>query len=108
MDILEGRCDRKVVGGKLFRIKVLLELEGQKCSIRRLTILGDFFMHPEEAIEGLEETIRKAFNGGQDLSISVTMYLNANGATLYGGSPIDLSSAVTDAVDDAMTHVKGA
>lgn len=108
MDRLEGRCDRKVVGGKMFRIGVVLEREGQVCAMRRLTVLGDFFMHPEEAIEGLEASICEAYNSGQDLAAAVVRFLDTNGAQLYGGTPVDLTGAVLDAVDDAIFPVKGA
>lgn len=108
MDSLEGRCDRKVVGGKLFRIRVVLEREGRVCIMRRLTVLGDFFMHPEEAIEGLEASICDAFNMGQDVPAAVVRFLDTSGAQLYGGTPVDLAGAVLDAVDDALSRVKGA
>lgn len=108
MDRLEGRCDRKVVGGKLFRIKVHLEREGQSSSMKHLTIMGDFFMHPEESIEGLEKALCEAYNRGRDLSVAVTMFLDTSGVTLYGGSSVDLSSAVLDAVHNALSPTRGA
>ncbi len=108
MDVLEGRCDRKVVGGKLFRISVLLERDGQDCFMKQLTILGDFFMHPEESIEGLEEAVRIAYDNGQDLNVAILRYVAQNAVTLYGGSSVDLSAAVLDAVDDALSPTGGA
>jgi hypothetical protein len=107
LDVLEGRCDRKVVGGKLFRIKVILERDGQDCTMKQLTILGDFFMHPEESIEGLEEAVRMAYNNDQNLNVAILIYVAQNAVTLYGGSSVDLSSAVLDAVDDALSQKRG-
>ncbi len=46
-------ADYKAEGGKLLRVRLTLG-EGQPCQIRDIKITGDFFMHPEEAIERLE------------------------------------------------------
>lgn len=48
-------ADYKAEGGKLLRVKLTLG-EGQPHTgqIRDIKIMGDFFMHPEEAIERLE------------------------------------------------------
>jgi hypothetical protein len=107
VDSLEGGCDRKVVGGKMFRVRVSVEREGQECRMRRLTVLGDFFMHPEEAIEGLEASVCEAYNSGQDLAAAVVRFLDRSGAQLYGGTPVDLTGAVLDAVDDALSKEQG-
>jgi len=65
---------------------------------------GDFFMHPEESVEGLEDSISDAYNKGQDLAAGVTRCLDREGAVLYGGGPVDISGAVLDAVNDALTR----
>jgi lipoate-protein ligase A len=46
-------ADYKAEGGKLLRVRLTIG-EGQPCQIRDIKITGDFFMHPEEAIERLE------------------------------------------------------
>ena len=46
----EGRADYKVPGGKLIRVR-LIHRNGIIESVR---FNGDFFMHPEEAMEKLE------------------------------------------------------
>ncbi|MCS7098416.1 MAG: hypothetical protein NZ922_05530 [Candidatus Methanomethyliaceae archaeon] len=45
---------KKVEGGKLVKVKILEE-EG---IIKEIRIAGDFFVHPEEAIEELEEFLK--------------------------------------------------
>lgn len=47
-------ADYKVQGGKLLRVR--LQVDAAHC-ITALTITGDFFMHPEEALETLEQAL---------------------------------------------------
>ena len=49
-------ADYKAQGGKLLRVR--LEVSGDV--IRAITITGDFFMHPEEALEQLERLLTGA------------------------------------------------
>ncbi len=51
--ISEGRADYKVSGGKLIRVRVWHDGD----IIRKLRFNGDFFAHPEESIEELEESL---------------------------------------------------
>ena len=48
-----GRVEFKVPGGKL----IAAEAEAEGGRIVRVKITGDFFMHPEEAIEDLEGSL---------------------------------------------------
>jgi lipoate-protein ligase A len=48
-----GRVEFKVPGGKL----IAAEAEAEGGQIVRVKITGDFFMHPEEAIEELEDSL---------------------------------------------------
>jgi len=70
-------ADYKAEGGKLLRV----HLEVVKNVIQFIKITGDFFMHPEEAIEALEqgltlvewnalavrEKVQEFFNGGVEV-----------------------------------------
>ncbi|MGC9468913.1 MAG: lipoate protein ligase C-terminal domain-containing protein [Anaerolineae bacterium] len=49
-------ADHKVTGGKLLRVRLTLEDAANKAPprIHTLRLTGDFFMHPEDAIEELE------------------------------------------------------
>ncbi len=51
--ISEGRADYKVPGGKLIRVRVW----HRNGIIEKVRFHGDFFIHPEEAIEELEEDL---------------------------------------------------
>jgi lipoate-protein ligase A len=49
-------ADYKAVGGKLLRVRMTVT-EDSPPVIQALRITGDFFMHPEEAIEDLEQLL---------------------------------------------------
>ncbi len=79
--------DYKVPGGKLIRLRARIE-EGR---IRSVKITGDFFLHPEERIEELEEalvgkklervtlrkTVEKALSGCEIVGFSAEEMVNA-------------------------------
>jgi lipoate-protein ligase A len=48
------RADYKVPGGKLLRVRMTLADEAGVPVIAAIILTGDFFMHPEEAVEDLE------------------------------------------------------
>lgn len=50
-----SKGEKKVKGGKL--IKCEIEVEGRK--IKEIKFTGDFFIHPEEMLEELEENLRE-------------------------------------------------
>lgn len=55
MEMMPGTigADYKAPGGKLLRVRMQV-VSG---TIRELRLTGDFFMHPEEAIETLEQQL---------------------------------------------------
>ena len=52
-------ADYKVEGGKLLRVR-LTTGGGEPPTIASITLTGDFFMHPEDAIEDLEARLTGA------------------------------------------------
>ena len=50
---MHGVSTEKVPGGKLLRVKV-----DYSATIKRVSITGDFFLHPEEAIEKIELSLK--------------------------------------------------
>ena len=50
-------ADYKVPGGKLLRVSLSADLVTDPPRITQVTLTGDFFMHPEEAIEELESVL---------------------------------------------------
>jgi len=58
----DARCGNyKAVGGKLLRVRMTVAAGADGAQvIQSITITGDFFMHPEEAIEDLERLLTGA------------------------------------------------
>jgi lipoate-protein ligase A len=53
---MQSRSIYKVPNGKL--LKIFLEFDEKKNSIKNITITGDFFAYPEEAIETMEDNLK--------------------------------------------------
>ena len=50
-------ADYKVPGGKLLRVMLELDKSTDPAKIASISLNGDFFVHPEEAIEELESRL---------------------------------------------------
>ena len=91
---MEGRSVLKVKGGKL--LKTTLDYnEGKINSIR---ITGDFFAHPEEAIEMLEDELAGA---GLDRSIlleKIDGFVSRKGIVLFGIDPESIVTSILECV----------
>jgi len=85
-----GKATYKVEGGKL--IKIQLREEADK--IQEIKITGDFFLHPEELIEELEEVLVGKPMKEQDLAESIRSLMQKRGATLLGASPEDFAKCI--------------
>ena len=85
-----GRAEYKVKGGKL--IKVQLTKKGDE--IRKIKITGDFFLHPEELIEELEEALTGSLLNESDLTQRIKAFIEKKEATLLGASPEDFAKCV--------------
>lgn len=90
-----GSSIKKISGGKLIRMDVVYSNQ-----IERVKITGDFFLHPEELITDIEESL-----AGAEIPIlknvlvdRVEAILNNNSAVLIGFSPDDLISVLMDAI----------
>lgn len=88
------KCVEKIQGGKLVCIEVLAD----KGLISRVKITGDFFLHPEERIEKLENALI-----GQMISISeseATIFFEKalGDAILIGVSCDDLARMMRKAI----------
>jgi len=82
----------KPAGKKMLRVNASVSSEGR---ISRITITGDFFMHPEEAVRGLEEAIIGAkLMDSEDVRLRVDAFFKSTGTVIPGMSPSDFSDAV--------------
>ncbi|MHA2025144.1 MAG: lipoate protein ligase C-terminal domain-containing protein [Candidatus Thorarchaeota archaeon] len=85
----------KIPDGKLVKVKLWVTSD----RIDRITILGDFFLHPEETIETIETSlVGLAFNTNTLLNV-ITDVMRKSEATLIGAAPEDLARAIMMAWD---------
>ncbi|MBN2230961.1 MAG: hypothetical protein JW779_15355 [Candidatus Thorarchaeota archaeon] len=80
----------KVPGGKM--IKVKLSINNQE--IESISILGDFFLHPEEMIEKIEEHLIGCIIDYESLVSRLEEIIIENKAMLIGISTADIAKAI--------------
>ncbi len=85
-----GKAEYKVEGGKL--VKAQVTMDGDK--IRKVKITGDFFLHPEEFLEELEETLVGSLLDETSLARLIKSVAERKNATLLGVSPEDFAKCV--------------
>jgi lipoate-protein ligase A len=86
--MLSSSC--KIPGGKLVKIKLWVD----SGKIERITILGDFFLHPEEVIETIESSLVGNEVEDSTLLKTITDVLQKSEATLIGASARDLVEVI--------------
>jgi lipoate-protein ligase A len=85
-----GKAQYKVFGGKLIKV----ELNEKNKKIENIKITGDFFLHPEELIEEMEETLKTQKLIEAELASILRTFLEARKATLLGASPEDFAKCI--------------
>jgi len=85
-----GRAVYKVKDGKL--VKVQLAIENEK--IKKIKIMGDFFLHPEEVIEDIEQALEGHTLDEQELSRLIKDVLTNKQAVSLGVSPEDFARCI--------------
>lgn len=99
-------ADYKVAGGKLLRVQ--LTVAGAVDSARvidSISIFGDFFMHPEEAIEALERLLTGAALDEAALTACVQRFYDgetsAGDVQVIGADVADFVHVILKAAGDA-------
>lgn len=82
----------KAEGGLL---RISLDADGK---IRKITITGDFFFYPEEAIEELERALVGVKVGEEALLESITNFYKEKGIESPGLKPMDFVTAIRKAL----------
>lgn len=82
------RADYKAPQGKLLRVAAAWA-EGRLAAVR---ICGDFFLHPETAVEALETALAGA--APDEIPARLAAWQAATGAQLYGATLDDLAEAL--------------
>lgn len=80
----------KIPGGKLVKVKLWVTSE----RIDRVTILGDFFLHPEETIETIETSLVGLEFDADTLLNAIVDVMRRSEATLIGAAAEDLIKAI--------------
>lgn len=97
MELIEVNALReynyKVPGGKLVRVKMELDDE----NITSIQILGDFFLHPEETIYTIEESLLGSKLSRKDLLRGINSVMKEASAELIGATPEDIVNAILKA-----------
>jgi lipoate-protein ligase A len=91
-----GRALLKVKGGKLVKVQ-LTQKDGE---IQKIRITGDFFLHPEEAIDKLEQALVGKPLKEENLLQTVRNILREKKVTLLGVAPEDFVKCVLMACDE--------
>lgn len=86
-----GEAVKKVPGGKLVRVKI--DFEGEL--LKSVQITGDFFLHPEEALETLEAALREI--RFDEVEKKAEEVLSSHNLMLVGVTPADLSEVINSA-----------
>ena len=83
----------KVPGGKL--LKVVVEHDNHLMHTMRIT--GDFFMHPEEAIEALEKELEMCPLDKKEIEKRITQFVTKKKVTLFGVNASAIAEAILGA-----------
>lgn len=85
-----GKAAYKVEGGKMIKV----DLTHRHGKIEKIRIMGDFFLHPEELIEELEETLIGSYLEEERLGKSIKAFFQKKRATLLGAASEDFAKCI--------------
>ncbi|MFH1013240.1 MAG: lipoate protein ligase C-terminal domain-containing protein [Thermoplasmatota archaeon] len=89
---MEKQIMYKVPKGKLLRI--FLQVDRRNNSIKDISITGDFFAYPEEAIEELEKVLQKKPLERQVLIDTISSFVESHHVEFIGVDALSLSEAI--------------
>ncbi|MEM2942614.1 MAG: lipoate protein ligase C-terminal domain-containing protein [Candidatus Bathyarchaeia archaeon] len=96
MNEVIGRSEIKIPGGKLIRVECTVE----KKILLGVVVTGDFFLHPEEAIQELERDLT-GLRAEPEIIRSHVMEFFRKGYEIVGATPEDFAKAVVEAASKA-------
>jgi lipoate-protein ligase A len=86
-------ADYKVVGGKLLRVSLSLVEKNTGLCIKTIRIYGDFFMHPEEALDDLEVALTGCSFEEGEIAQTVSAFFETE-VEVIGALPRDFVTAI--------------
>ena len=101
---MQGVHTEKVPGGKLLRIKV--EFNPEDSIIENVEMHGDFFIHPEEFVEDIEQLLVNLDQKDSEQSISAALQrlVEDGGAELVGITPESIARTFKTALSNAISQ----
>ena len=93
---MDGIATEKVPGGKLVRVKV-----DYGTIVNKVQITGDFFLHPEDTLEQIEESVRGASIPVDSLQLQhkIDAVIAQQNITLIGMASADIARLIAQAVN---------
>ena len=88
---LNLQSELKVHGGKLVKVSLEVSPQGTIAGVR---ITGDFFIHPEDALEIIEESLKGAQLDEKEIVLKATKAVEKTEAVMVGFSPCDIAQAI--------------
>lgn len=94
---MRGFAEQKVIGGKLLKARVDFSER-----IKAVSFFGDFFLHPEDTIGLLEQSIvgTQLPQSLSEITGRFEAILISNKAELVGATPSDLARVVLEAIQN--------
>lgn len=88
---MKGSAKQKVPGGKLLSVKIEYNDE-----IESVQILGDFFLHPEESLGKIEDSIKKikTSESAEKIAERVRKIVTEEGIEMIGVTPEAIGNVV--------------
>ncbi|MFQ5885385.1 MAG: lipoate protein ligase C-terminal domain-containing protein [Thermoplasmata archaeon] len=78
-------------------LKITMDFNGE---IKEVVITGDFFAHPEEAIDELQETLKGVKAEGKEIRRVLEKFFSREGMHLYGISLEGLMIAFLECLEE--------
>jgi len=95
-----GKAELKVPGGKLLRALSTVK-EGR---IEEVRITGDFFMHPEEAINKLERRLKGVPSDEESIRRIVEVFFKSVAPTVLGAASNDFAEVILRSISEAASQ----
>ena len=80
----------KIPSGKLVKVK----LKTSSGKITEIRVLGDFFLHPEETIQTIEDSLVGSLEDETSIEKKVSQVLAESDATLIGATAADIAKTI--------------
>ena len=101
--MVTGYARQKVNGGKLISVRLAFDLE-----ISEIEILGDFFIHPEEGLADIENSLigMQINKNVEQVAETISRVATENNIEMIGVTPEAIANTINMAVKNGMASNK--